>query len=275
MISKYEKQYMSILKNVLENGYYDNNRTGIPTYKIPHQVITVDLQEEFPILKSKFVAFKTSVKELLWIYKDQSNDVTKLQEQNVHIWDSWTDENNTIGKAYGYQIGKFKQIDKLIKTLKENPQDRRMIMSMWNIEDLDEMILQPCCFQTLWDVTDGKLNCMLIQRSADFPIGAPFNTTQYAVLVHLIANIVDLKVGTLTHVINNCHIYENQIEGVRVQIENYEKLLNNEESLKEVYEANPKLSINKNIDNFYDYKVEDINLIDYKSLDKIKMPVAK
>lgn len=162
----YEKQYMSILEEISRKGYYDQNRTGVATFKLPHQVIKIDLEKEFPILQSKKVFFNTSIKEMLWIYRDQSNDVTKLQEQNVHIWDSWVDENNTIGKGYGYQIAKFKQIDKLIETLKTNPQDRRMIMTMWNIEDLPEMTLQPCCFQTLWDVTDGRLNCMLIQRSA-------------------------------------------------------------------------------------------------------------
>jgi thymidylate synthase len=239
----------------------------------------IDLQKEFPILKSKFVAFKTSVKEMLWIYKDQSNDVTKLHEQNVHIWDKWVDENNTIGLAYGYQIGKYKQIDNLINTLKTNPQDRRMIMSMWNIEDLDKMILQPCCFQTLWDVTDGQLNCMLIQRSGDFPIGVPFNTTQYAVLTHLIAQVTNLKVGKLTHIINNCHIYENQIEGVKEQISAYEKLINcknsDDEELKEVFNSIPQLELDKDVTDFYDFTIDKINLINYKSLKKIKMPVAK
>jgi thymidylate synthase len=149
-MSNADKQYLNIIENILKNGYYDQNRTGIPTFKLPHQIMQFDLSKEFPILTTKFVAFKTAVKELLWIYKDQSNDVRKLQEQNVHIWDEWMMEDGTIGKAYGYQIAKFKQVDKLIDTIKNDPQNRRMIMSMWNISDLPDMALQPCCYETLW-----------------------------------------------------------------------------------------------------------------------------
>lgn len=160
-------QYLNIVENVLKNGYFDRNRTGIHTFKLPHQVMQFDLEKEFPILTTKFVAFITAVKEMLWIYRDQSNDVTLLQKQNVHVWDEWVDKNNTIGKGYGYQVAKYKQIDRLIHTLLTNPQDRRMIINLWNIDDLPDMTLQPCAFQTLWDVTDGKLNCMLIQRSTE------------------------------------------------------------------------------------------------------------
>ena len=309
-MNSYEKQYMEIVNKIMKEGYYDQNRTGIPTYKVPHQIMQFDLSKEFPILQSKRVAFKTAVKELLWIYKDQSNDVTKLQEQNVHIWDEWVDENNTIGKAYGYQVRKFNQIDKLIETLKTNPQDRRMIISLWNIEDLPEMELQPCCFQTIFDVTDGKLNCMLIQRSGDWQIGIPFNTTQYAVLVHLIAQVTNLKPGILTHVVSNAHIYENQLEGAKEQCRRYDlmkyvqekldliksleklnatdechqelidkinKELEEDEELKEIKEvllSTPKLELNPEIKDFYDFTADDINIVDYKCLKTIKMPVA-
>lgn len=302
----YEKQYMTILEEILRKGYYDQNRTGVATYKLPHQVITIDLEKEFPILQSKKVFFNTAIKEMLWIYRDQSNDVTKLQEQNVHIWDSWVDENNTIGKGYGYQIAKFKQIDKLIETLKTNPQDRRMIMTMWNIEDLPEMTLQPCCFQTLWDVTNGRLNCMLIQRSADWLIGGPFNSAQYATLVHMIAQVTGLKPGIFTHIINNCHVYENQLDGAKEQLERYRKMelvsgklsmmqtlgqLKNAKPLvkelekelevnaeyKEIVEllkSKPTLKLNQEIKDFYDFTIDDIGLEDYKSLSPIKMPVS-
>ena len=177
--------------------------------------------------------------------------------------DEWVDENNTIGRGYGYQIAKFNQIDKLIETLKTNPQDRRMLMTMWNIEDLPHMTLQPCCFMTLWDVTDGKLNCMLIQRSGDIPLGVPFNTSQYAVLVHLIAQVTGLKPGLFTHVINNAHIYENQVEGMKLQLTR----------ANDEYEA-PKLWINPEITNFYDFTADDIKLIDYKYHPAIKMEVS-
>lgn len=258
-----DKQYLRISRDILTNGYYDQNRTGVATYKLPHQIMQFDLSKELPILTTKFVGFKTAVQEMLWIWQQQTNDVNWLNERGIHIWDNWMDENKTIGKAYGYQIAKYKQLDKLIDTLRNNPQDRRMIVSLWNIEDLPEMNLQPCAFQTIWDVTDGRLNCMLIQRSGDFPLGIPFNMTQYAVLVYLIAQVVELKAGLFTHVINNAHIYENQLEGMKLQLERE----------SEAYEA-PKLWINPKIKNFYDFTIEDIKLVDYKHHGKITMEVS-
>lgn len=262
-MSLFDEQYLKIVENVISSGYYDQNRTGVATYKLPHQIMQFDLSKEFPILTTKKVAFKTAVKELLWIYRDQSNDVTKLQEQNVHIWDEWADENNTIGKGYGYQIAEFKQIDRLIDSLRNHPQDRRMIMSMWNIQELPEMTLQPCCFMTLWDVSDGRLNCMLIQRSGDLGLGVPFNTSQYAVLVHLLAQVTGLKPGLFTHVINNAHVYENHVEVLKKQIA----------KLSQAYPA-PTLIINPAITDFYDFTADDIRLENYQSHETIKMEVA-
>ncbi len=258
-----DKQYLDIVENILDNGYYGKNRTGIATFKLPHQIMQYDLSKEFPILTTKFVAFKTAVKELLWIFKDQSNDVKRLQEQNVHIWDEWMREDGTIGKAYGYQVAKFKQVDKLISTLKTNSQDRRMIISLWNIEDLGDMELQPCCYETLWDVNGDRLNCMLIQRSGDFPLGVPFNMSQYAALVHLIAQVTGFKPGLFTHVVNNAHVYENEVEGMMLQLGRREQEV----------EA-PKLWVNPEITNFYDFTTDDIKLIDYKHLGKIQMEVS-
>lgn len=128
-MSMADEQYLSIVDNILEHGYYANNRTGVPTYKLPHQMMQFDLSNEFPILTTKFVAFKTAVKELLWIWQLQSNDVRELQKMNCHVWDEWMRPDGTIGKAYGYQIRKFKQLDKLLEQLRTNPQDRRMIVS--------------------------------------------------------------------------------------------------------------------------------------------------
>ncbi len=258
-----DKQYLEIVRNILNNGYYAQNRTGIPTYKLPHQVMQFDLEAEFPILTTKFVAFKTAIQEMLWIWQQQTNDVNWLNERKVHIWDNWVDENNTIGKAYGYQIDKYKQLDTLIETLKTDPQNRRMIVSLWNIEDLPDMMLQPCAFLTMWDVTDDRLNCMLVQRSGDIPLGVPFNTTQYAVLVHLIAQVTGLRVGLFTHVINNAHIYENQIDGMKLQLSRETKAL-----------QAPKLWINPKINNFYDFTLDDIKLVDYKHCGRIQMEVS-
>ena len=132
-MSSADTQYLNIIENILDHGIYGQNRTGIATYKLPQQIMQFDLQEEFPILTTKFVAFKTAVKELLWIWQMQSNDVRKLQDMNVHVWDEWMREDGTIGKAYGYQIAKYKQLDNLIKTIKEDPDSRRMIVTLWNI----------------------------------------------------------------------------------------------------------------------------------------------
>lgn len=262
-MSLYDKKYLNLVKDILDNGYYDNNRTGISTYKLPHQVMQFNLQKEFPILTTKFVAFKTAVKELLWIFKDQSNSVQDLQAQNVNIWDEWMMEDGTIGTSYGWVVKKFNQIDKLIDALKNNPQDRRMMINLWQIPYLETGALAPCCFLTMWDVTDGHLNCMLVQRSGDMGLGVPFNTSQYAVLVHLMAQVTGLKPGLFTHVINNAHIYENQVEGLKVQLTRADS----------AYEA-PKLWINPEIKDFYDFTANDIKLIDYKHHEKISMEVA-
>ncbi len=262
-MSLYDEQYLRIVGDVIGSGHYDQNRTGVAAYKLPHRIMQFDLEQEFPILTTKRVAFKTAVRELLWIYRDQSNDVGKLQEQNVHIWDQWADENNTIGKGYGYQIAKYAQIDRLIADLRNDPQSRRMLMNMWNIEDLPEMTLTPCCFMTLWDVSFGRLNCMLIQRSGDLGLGVPFNTTQYAVLVHLIAQVTGFRPGLLTHVINNAHVYENHVEALRGQIA----------LLGEAYPA-PKLVIRPDITDFYSFTAEDIRLEGYRSHGTIRMEVA-
>lgn len=262
-MSDYDNKYLELIQDVLDNGYFDTNRTDTNTYKLPHKTMTFDLENEFPILTSKRVAFKTAIKELLWIFKSQSNNIDDLHKENVHIWDEWVLDDGTIGTSYGFIVDKFKQIDNLITTLKNNPQNRRMIIDLWQIPYLDTGALYPCCFLTMWDVTDGKLNCMLVQRSGDLGLGVPFNTTQYAVLVHLIAQVTNLKPGTFTHVINNAHIYENHVEQLRKQVLNKNKC----------FKA-PILSINKNIKNFYDFTIDDINLIDYKHFGDIKMDVS-
>ena len=262
-MSKFDNVYLDLCEKILNEGYYNQNRTGIATYKIPHQILSFDLQEEFPILTTKFVAFKTAVKELLWIFKDQSNNVEELKAQNVHIWDEWEAKDGTIGTAYGWIVREFKQIDKLIDQLKNNDQDRRMIINLWQIPYLDTGTLHPCVFNSCWDVTDGKLNCMLTIRSNDIPLGNPFNVAQYAVLVHLLAQVTGKKLGILTVCISNAHIYENQIEGIKIQLERKDQAL-----------PAPELWINPEIKDFYDFTPEDIKLIDYKHLGKIDMEVA-
>ena len=251
-----DTQYLNIVENILDHGYFDNNRTGVRTYKLPHQIMQFDLEQEFPILTTKFVAFKTAVKEILWIWQLQSNDVRELQKMNCHVWDEWMRPDGTIGKAYGYQIRKYKQVDKLLDMLKTDPQNRRMIVSLWNIEDLPDMALQPCAYQTLWDVTDGRLNCMLIQRSGDMGLGVPFNMTQYAVLIHLIAQSVGLRPGLFTHVINNAHVYENHVQAMKTQLARR----------NQAFPA-PKLVLDPDVHDFYDFTIDDIALDNYQHLE--------
>ena len=171
--------------------------------------------------------------------------------------------DGTIGKAYGYQIRKYKQVDHLLDMLRHDPQNRRMIVTLWNIEDLPDMALQPCAFQTLWDVSDGRLNCMLVQRSGDMGLGVPFNMTQYAVLIHLIAQTVGLKPGLFTHVINNAHIYENHVEAMKTQLARR----------GQAFPA-PRLCINPDIHDFYQFTIDDIALDGYQHLGKLPMEVA-
>lgn len=262
-MSLYDKKYLEIAENILNYGYYDDNRTKVKTYKLPHQIMQFDLQTEFPVLTTKFVAFKTAVKELLWIFKEQSNQVSDLHKNNVRIWDEWIMDDGTIGTSYGYVVKKYSQMDKLLHDLKNNPQSRRMLIDIWQIPHLDGGALYPCCFLTMWDVTGNRLNCMLVQRSGDFPLGVPFNTSQYAALTCMVAQVTGLKPGLFTHVINNAHIYENQVEGIRKQLER-----------KDMDFPAPKLYLNPEIKNFYDFTHRDIKLLDYVHHDKIEMEVS-
>lgn len=273
-LTKYDYYYLSIANKILSEGEMRDNRTGIKAISLPHVCITIDLEEDgFPILASKFVGFKTAIKELLWIWQMQSNDVRKLQDMNVHIWDEWMQEDGTIGKAYGYQLAKYKQVDNLIKTIKEDPTSRRMITTLWNIEDLPEMALQPCAFQTLWNINKDKLNCMLTIRSNDWFLGNPFNVAQYAALVHMIAQVTNYKPGRLTVCINDAHIYENHIPQIQEQLGLVD--------MNEMFDAfitdrfcKPKLVLNEDIKDFYDFTIDDIKLEGYIPGPKIKAEVA-
>ena len=273
-LTKYDYYYLSIANKILSEGEMRDNRTGIKAISLPHVCITIDLEEDgFPILASKFVGFKTAIKELLWIWQMQSNDVRKLQDMNVHIWDEWMQEDGTIGKAYGYQLAKYTQVDNLIKTIKEDPTSRRMITTLWNIEDLPEMALQPCAFQTLWNINKGKLNCMLTIRSNDWFLGNPFNVAQYAALVYMIAQVTNYKPGRLTVCINDAHIYENHIPQIQEQLGLVD--------MNEMFDTfitdrfcKPKLVLNEDIKDFYDFTIDDIKLEGYIPGPKIKAEVA-
>lgn len=300
-MSKWDKEYLALCKKILQEGKEVENRTGINTIKIPSHHFHFDLEEEYPFLTTKQLFYRQAILEMLWIFQVQSNDVRWLQERNVHIWDEWEinengiwtatqnipDENgnlvkqeviknfgkewaHTIGTAYGYIVKKFGLTDKLIDTIKNNPNDRRMMMSLWQNDYLDTAVLPSCVWSSEWDVTDGKLNAWVHQRSCDVPLGLPFNVTQYATLVNMLAQVTDLKPGSLDWSIKDAHIYVNQIDGIKEQIKRYEDLGD--------YPA-PKLWLNKDIKNFYDFDnskdLKDVKVLDYKHHGKIHFPIAQ
>lgn len=270
---RYEMQYMANLHSIMYGTREKNERTGIITRRLPSTDIIVDLEKEFPILLSKKVNWKTAADEILWIMQKQSNRTSEL---NSHIWDAWTGKDGTIGKSYGYQIGqKVKrgktfdnQVQYVLETLKEDPSSRQCVIDMWNVSELGEMNLVPCCYSSVWSIINGRLNCMLVQRSADYPVGVPFDTTQYAILTHMFARHLGVRPGILTHVMADSHIYENQVEGVEKQFKQYE-------TLKTIEQKQPKLIFKEDTPtNFWQMKIDDIDIVDYEPMPPIKYEVA-
>lgn len=256
----YENQYMNALINIYMNGYEDgvNERTGLSTKRLPGVIFQMDILREFPILKTKFVAGKTALYEILWIYQQMSNNIHDL---HAHIWDQWADANGSIGKAYGAQIAKpvsiyadpvkkekFRSYENqtqfVLEYLREFPTGRWGNITLWNVDDLSQMRLVPCCHTVTWNLDGGRLNCVLDQRSGDMPYGVPFNTTQYAELTFLFARDLGVQPGILTHVIADAHIYENQMEGVKTQIENFDILNAATSLIDEGYRLTPDSIIN-------------------------------
>ncbi len=300
-MSKWDKDYLDLCKRILSEGVRVENRTGIDTIKVPSHHFHFDLGEEFPILTTKQLFIRQAVLELLWFYQAQSNDVRWLQERDVHIWDEWEidedgfwtatqmvpDENgrlvkkeikkefgkqwaHTIGTAYGWIINKFHLTERLIDTIKTNPRDRRMIMSLLQNDYLDTAVLPSCVWSSEWDVTDGRLNAWVHQRSCDVPLGLPFNVTQYSVLLMMLCHVTGLKPGTLDWSIKDAHIYVNQIDGIKEQIKRFDE----NGSLPA-----PKLWLNPEIKDFFDFDnsrdIKDIKLIDYQHMGKISFPIAQ
>lgn len=276
MINKpYETQYLQNLSKIYFKGSKSvNKRTGIATRRVASTQIIVDLEEEFPILLSKKVFWKSAADEILWIMQKQSNRTSEL---NSKIWDSWTGEDGTIGKSYGYQVGQKierdgkiydNQVQYVLETLEKDPSNRQCVIDMWNVSELGEMNLVPCCYSSVWNIIDGRLNCMLAQRSADYPVGVPFDTTQYAILTHLFARHLGVKPGILTHVMADSHIYENQVEGVRKQFDQYSELLSE-------IPSHPKLAFKPDAPtNFWQVKIDDFDIYDYEPMPAIKYEVA-
>ena len=264
------------VRDILENGFSDEElevrprwSDGTPAHTIKKfgVVNRYDLSKEFPIITLRRTFFKTAVKEILWIWQKKSNNIHDL---DAHIWDSWADENGSIGKAYGYQLsvmhhypeGEFDQVDRVLFDLKNNPASRRIITNIYNHHDLSEMGLYPCAYSMTFNVSGKKLNAILNQRSQDMLAANNINVCQYAVLVHMMAQVSGLEAGELVHVIADAHIYDRHIPIIKKIIEN------------EPFPA-PKFVIDKSVKDFYKFTPDSFSLEDYQyHTEEITFPVA-
>lgn len=270
-MSQADQYFISEAFQLLTEGFNDKGYPvrpkwpdGVPahTIKMHCAVRRYDLSKEFPALTLRTQAFKGVVRELLWMWQKKSNVVDELGK-SASIWKAWERPDGTIGKTYGYQLakkhkyeyGELDQVDNLIYLLKNKPMDRRMIVTMWNPEDLHDMALPPCVYESLWYVENGKLNCTLIQRSGDLLAAAAsggWDTMEYAILVHMLAQVCGYEVGELVHIVDNLHIYDRHVDAVR-------ECLGNKEY------AAPTLWINPEVKDFYEFKEEDFRLDNYQS----------
>lgn len=388
-MTEFDKEYLKLLKEILQRGEEVENRTGVNTIKIDKYAFKFDLAKEFPILMTKQLFSRQDITEMLWIWQMASNDVRELHKRNVHIWDEWMvdedgiyriyepdgtceydpdkevtvydplstpisdplakmnklapklDENGkimtakskiegktikaakyygkeyayTIGTAYGYIVDRYKFTEELIWTIKNNPTDRRMVYSLWQNEFLRTAVLPSCVWSTEWNVYKGTLNLQVHQRSCDVPLGLPFNVTQYATLLKMIAQVTDLEPGFVSYSINEPHIYVNQLDGIKEQLrraETYEYLkdkselellceergnllqMKNLDKKSKEYQildsdnkiidmlldpSTPELILNKEVTDFFDFdnskELSDVKLVKYKHMGKIPMPIAQ
>lgn len=264
-MSRADDIFIDNISLILNKGVWDTGADvrpkwpdGSPAHTIKIFGVTnrYDLSEEFPILTLRRAYFVSAIKELLWIWQKKSSDIKDLDS---HIWDSWADENGSIGKAYGYQLGirhkyqegEFDQVDRVIYDLKNNPSSRRIITNIYNHADLHEMGLYPCAYSMTFNVSGDRLNAVLNQRSQDMLAANNWNVCQYAVLVYMMAQVSGLKAGELLHVIADAHIYDRHIDIVKRVIE------------KKPFSA-PEFVIDKNIDDFYSFKPESFGLKNYE-----------
>ena len=264
-MSKADEIFISNMRSIIDHGFSDENQQvrprwadGTPAHTKKQFCIVnrYDLGKEFPAITLRRTAFRNAVDELLWRWQKKSSNVHDLHS---HIWDSWADETGSIGKAYGYQLGvkhkyaegEFDQVDRVLYDLKHNPASRRIITNIYVHADLHEMHLYPCAYSVTFNVTDGKLNAILNQRSNDMAVANNWNVVQYAVLVHMFAQVSGLQAGELVHVIADAHIYDRHIPQV-------------ERMLKGTPLPAPKFEINKDITDFYKFTVDDVALKDYR-----------
>ncbi len=252
------KQYLDLLKHILENGTDKADRTGTGTRSVFGYQMRFNLEDGFPLLTTKKLHLKSIIYELLWFLKGDTN-VKYLQEHGVRIWNEWADpETGDLGHIYGYQWRSWQdydgtfidQISEAVETIKNNPDSRRIIVSAWNVADLKRMNLPPCHAFFQFYVADGRLSLQLYQRSADSFLGVPFNIASYALLLMMMAQVTGLKAGDFVHTLGDAHIYNNHFEQVKLQLTREPRAL-------------PKMILNPDVKNIFDFKYEDFTLTDY------------
>ncbi|MBL7888243.1 MAG: thymidylate synthase [Bacteroidia bacterium] len=262
------KQYHDLMKHVLETGATKTDRTGTGTISVFGYQMRFDLQEGFPMLTTKKLHLKSILHELLWFLKGETN-IKYLKDNGVSIWDEWADENGNLGPVYGSQWRSWQaadgrtidQITQVVNQIKNNPDSRRMIVSAWNVGEIDKMKLPPCHAFFQFYVADGELSCQLYQRSADIFLGVPFNIASYAILTLMIAQVCDLKPGEFVHTLGDAHLYSNHIEQAKLQLtRDFRKL--------------PTLKINPEVKDIFGFKFEDFTLEGYDPHPHIKAAVA-
>lgn len=256
------------MKHVLEHGTKKTDRTGTGTLSVFGYQMRFDLKEGFPLLTTKKLHTKSIIHELLWFLKGHTN-IHYLKENGVSIWDEWADEKGELGPVYGYQWRSWPapdgrhidQITKVVDMIKKNPDSRRLIVSAWNVADIDQMKLPPCHAFFQFYVADNKLSCQLYQRSADIFLGVPFNIASYALLNLMVAQVCGLEPGEFVHTLGDAHLYTNHLDQAKLQLSRDLRTL-------------PKMKINPQVKSIFDFKFEDFELLNYDPHPHIKAPVA-
>lgn len=262
------KQYLDLMKHVLETGTQKHDRTGTGTLSVFGYQMRFNLQEGFPLVTTKKLHLKSIIHELIWFLKGDTN-IAYLKENGVRIWDEWADEQGNLGPVYGHQWrswpkpdgGHIDQITQVVNTIKKNPDSRRIIVSAWNVAEVEHMALPPCHSLFQFYVAEGKLSCQLYQRSADIFLGVPFNIASYALLTMMMAQVCDLQPGDFIHTFGDAHLYNNHIEQANLQLSREPRPL-------------PTMKINRDVKDIFQFKYEDFTLENYDPWPHIKGIVA-
>ncbi len=262
------KQYLDLMRHVRDNGTVRSDRTGTGTVSVFGYQMRFDLSEGFPLITTKKLHLRSIIHELLWFLTGDSN-IRYLQENGVSIWDDWADENGDLGPVYGVQWrswptpegGGVDQISQIMKQLRETPDSRRILLSAWNVAEIENMALPPCHCLFQFYVAGGKLSCQLYQRSCDIFLGVPFNIASYALLTHMLAQQADLAVGDFVWTGGDCHLYSNHLEQADEQLSREPLPL-------------PRLAIKRRPDSIFDYRYEDFEILNYESHPHIKAAIA-